>query len=101
MVARDKAKEKEKEEKERKEKEKELTPPVRKRRDSDGGKNLGANGQAAGEGSRRPVRNEEAAAVDVLPQSVMDDDGFISRQSHMNYELRDSPGLGEKFVFVG
>lgn len=93
VVARDKAKEKEKEEKERKEKEKELTPPVRKRRDSDGGKNLGPNGQAAGEGSRRPVRNEEAAAVDVLRQSVMDDDGFISRQSHMKYELRDSPGL--------
>lgn len=93
VVARDRAKEKDKEEKERKEKEKELTPPVRKRRDSDGGKNLGANGQAAGEGSRRPVRNEEAAAVDVLPQSVMDEDGFISRQSHMKYELRDSPGL--------
>ncbi|XP_041995021.1 nucleobase-ascorbate transporter 12-like isoform X2 [Salvia splendens] len=89
-AAKDRAKEEK--EKERKEREKELSPPVRKRRDSDGGKNLGANGQAAaaGEGSRRAVRNEEA---DVLPQSVLDDDGFISRQSHMKYELRDSPGL--------
>ncbi|KAH6773069.1 nucleobase-ascorbate transporter 12 [Perilla frutescens var. hirtella] len=94
VVARDRAKEKEKEEKERKDKDKEQTPPVRKRRDSDGAKNLGANGQpAAGEGSRRAARHEEAAAVDALPQSVMDDDGFISRQSHMKYELRDSPGL--------
>ncbi|XP_042044586.1 nucleobase-ascorbate transporter 12-like [Salvia splendens] len=91
-AAKDRAKEEK--DKERKEREKELAPPVRKRRDSDGGKNLGANGQtaaaAAGEGSRRAVRNEEA---DVLPQSVLDDDGFISRQSHMKYELRDSPGL--------
>ncbi|KAI3450677.1 hypothetical protein Pfo_007342 [Paulownia fortunei] len=77
-----------------KEKEKEHTPPVRKRRDSDGGKNLGANGQpAAGEGSRRAVRNEEAATVDVLPQSVLDDDGLVARHSHMKYELRDTPGL--------
>ncbi|KAG6417304.1 hypothetical protein SASPL_119458 [Salvia splendens] len=88
-AAKDRAKEEK--DKERKEREKELAPPVRKRRDSDGGKNLGANGQtAAGEGSRRAVRNEEA---DVLPQSVLDDDGFISRQSHMKYDLRDSPGL--------
>lgn len=87
VVARDRAKEKE---------EKELTPPVRKRRDSDGAKNSGANGQpAAGEASRRAVRNEETAAADLLHQSVVDDDGFISRQSHMKYELRDSPGLGE------
>ncbi|KAK4409052.1 Nucleobase-ascorbate transporter 12 [Sesamum angolense] len=77
-----------------KDKEKELTTPVRKRRDSDGGKNLAANGQpAAGEGSRRVARNEEAAAVDMLPQSVMDDDGFVARHSHMKYELRDTPGL--------
>ncbi|KAL8057787.1 hypothetical protein ABFX02_04G206200 [Erythranthe guttata] len=82
VVARDRAKEKDKE----------LTPPVRKRRESDGGKNLGANGlPTAGEGSRR-ARNDGAATVDVLPQSL-DDDGFISRNSHMKYELRDSPGL--------
>ncbi|PIN10887.1 Xanthine/uracil transporter [Handroanthus impetiginosus] len=86
VVARDRAKEKEKE--------KEQTPPVRKRRDSDGGKTPAANGQAAaGEGSRRAARNEEAAVVDVLPQSVMDDDGFVARHSHMKYELRDTPGL--------
>ncbi|KAL2557413.1 Nucleobase-ascorbate transporter 12 [Forsythia ovata] len=77
-------------------KEKEQTPPVRKRRDSDGGRNLGANGQpaAAGEGSRRALRDEEVAApIDVLPQAVVDDDGFVSRHSHMKYELRDTPGL--------
>ncbi|XP_071932332.1 nucleobase-ascorbate transporter 12-like [Coffea arabica] len=83
---------------------------VRKRRDSDGGGGAGAgagagkgsrpNGQAAsggetaqgtGAGSRRATRNEEV--VDMLPQTVVEDDGFISKQSHMKYELRDSPGL--------
>ncbi|KAK4440639.1 Nucleobase-ascorbate transporter 12 [Sesamum alatum] len=94
VVARDREKERDKEKDKDKEKEKELTTPVRKRRDSDGGKNLAANGQpAAGEGSRRVSRNEEAAAADVLPQSVMDDDGFVGRHSHMKYELRDTPGL--------
>lgn len=99
VVAREREKERDKEKE--KEKEKEHTTPVRKRRDSDGGKNLAANGQpAAGEGSRRMARNEEAAALDVLPQSVMDDDGFVTRHSHMKYELRDTPGLGELFIFV-
>lgn len=86
--------------------EKDKEKPVRKRRDSDGGgggaaappaaaKGPRANGQApqsgeaaataAGAGIRRGSRSEE----------VVDDDGFISRHSHMKYELRDSPGLGE------
>ncbi|KAL6566923.1 Nucleobase-ascorbate transporter 12 [Orobanche minor] len=77
-----------------KEKEKEQTPPVRKRRDSDGGKNLTLNGQpAAGEGSRKGARYEEAATVDMPPQFVLDDDGVAARPSHMKYELRDTPGL--------
>uniref|UniRef100_A0A5B7A2B1 Putative nucleobase-ascorbate transporter 12 n=1 Tax=Davidia involucrata TaxID=16924 RepID=A0A5B7A2B1_DAVIN len=73
---------------------------VKRRRDSDGGapKNSaagGVNGQATTAEpppppSRRPTRNEEV--VDVLPQTV-DDDGFVSRPSHMKYELRDTPGL--------
>ncbi|XP_052185577.1 nucleobase-ascorbate transporter 12 [Diospyros lotus] len=74
---------------------------VTRRRDSDGGAPKGsappaANGQGAAEPppppppSRRPVRNEEV--VDVLPQTV-DDDGLVSRHSHMKYELRDTPGL--------
>lgn len=94
-------------------------PPVRKRRDSDGGGGSSGggggvakstNGQAVGttataepaavattaaaaqQPSRRVSRNEEV--VDVLPQ-VVDDDGFMSRHSHMKYELRDTPGLGE------
>ncbi|OIT39254.1 PREDICTED: nucleobase-ascorbate transporter 12 [Nicotiana attenuata] len=83
---------------------------VRKRRDSDGGGggvNKSTNGQAAGtttataepaaatttvqQTARRASRNDEA--VDVLPQTVDDDDGFMSRHSHMKYELRDTPGL--------
>lgn len=87
------------------------TPPqtdkdrtVRKRRDSDGlPKSSGQNGQAQGgptdQASRRPVRSEEV--VDVLPQSV-DDDDFVGRHAHMKYELRDSPGLGESpCLFTG
>ncbi|KAI5666556.1 hypothetical protein M9H77_16409 [Catharanthus roseus] len=91
--------------------EKDKEQSVRKRRDSDGGggappapatKAPGANGQqaaaaatgavASGDGaSRRGTRNEEV--VDVLPQILADDDGFVSRHSHMKYELRDTPGL--------
>ncbi|KAL8501220.1 hypothetical protein ACS0TY_020682 [Phlomoides rotata] len=85
VVAKDRAKKKEREGK----KEEHTPPPVRTRKDSDGGKNLGADR----EGSRRAVRNDEASAVDVLPQSVLDDDGVMFRNSHMKYELRDSPGL--------
>lgn len=81
------------------------TPPqpdknqtVKKRRDSDGlPKSSGQNGQAHSghteHAPRRPVRSEEV--VDVLPQSVDDDDGFVGRHTHMKYELRDTPGLGE------
>ncbi|XP_059314812.1 nucleobase-ascorbate transporter 12 isoform X2 [Lycium ferocissimum] len=90
--------------------------PVRKRRESDGGGvPKSTNGQAVGTttdtagttttaaaagttaataaaaGTRRASRNNEEA-VDVLPQ-IVDDDGFMSRHSHMKYELRDSPGL--------
>ncbi|KAG5577941.1 hypothetical protein H5410_058075 [Solanum commersonii] len=88
-------------------------PPVRKRRDSDGGGGgvaKSTNGQAVGttttataepaaaattaaaaqQPARRVSRNEEV--VDVLPQ-IVDDDGFMSRHSHMKYELRDTPGL--------
>lgn len=89
-----------------------LPPPpykdqsLKKRRDSDGvpkSSGQGANGQAPASAvpadpppqSRRPARNEEV--VDVLPQNV-DDDGFVNRHSHMKYELRDTPGLGE-FLF--
>lgn len=81
--------------------------PVKKRRDSDGvpkSSGHGANGQAQAPAlpadpppqSRRPVRSEEV--VDALPQSV-DDDGLMGRHSHMKYELRDAPGLGE-FYFT-
>ncbi|RDX67085.1 Nucleobase-ascorbate transporter 12 [Mucuna pruriens] len=70
--------------------------PVKKRRDSDGVPKSSVpstNGQATAEPlppPRRTARHEEV--VDAPPQSV-DDDGFVSRHSHMKYELRDSPGL--------
>ncbi|RDY11719.1 Nucleobase-ascorbate transporter 12, partial [Mucuna pruriens] len=76
-------------------------PPAaaKKRRDSNGvpkSSVLSTNGQApAAEPPppplpRRTARHEEV--VDGLPQTV-DDDAFVSRHSHMKYELRDSPGL--------
>ncbi|KAG2674500.1 hypothetical protein I3760_13G139500 [Carya illinoinensis] len=69
---------------------------VKKRRDSDGPPKIsGTNGQAQGgpaeQPSSRPVRID--AVVDVLPQNVDDDDGFVGRHMHMKYELRDTPGL--------
>ena len=76
---------------------------VKRRKDSDGGAppkvppSAGVNGPVVPPPppppGRRAVRNEEA--VDVLPQTV-DDDGLVSRHSHMKYELRDTPGLGEQ-----
>lgn len=88
-------------------KDKEKDQPVKRRRDSDAlpkGSGPTQNGQAlppppASEPAnqpRRPARN--ADVVDVLPQTG-DDDGFVSRHSHMKYELRDSPGLGEFSLF--
>lgn len=77
---------------------------VKKRRDSDGVPKSSVpstNGQATAAPAAAPVdqpsqprrttRHEEV--IEVLPQTV-DDDGFVSRHSHMKYELRDSPGLG-------
>ncbi|KAK7402081.1 hypothetical protein VNO78_14060 [Psophocarpus tetragonolobus] len=68
--------------------------PVKKRKDSDGipkSSVPSTNGQAATADPpppRRTSRHEEV--VDAPPH---DDDGFVSRHSHMKYELRDSPGL--------
>lgn len=93
------------------EKEKEKDQTVKRRRDSDGlpkGSGQGQNGQAlppppdaapAQQQPRRPPRNEDV--VDVLPQTGGDDDGFVARHSHMKYELRDTPGLGEFHCFNG
>ncbi|XP_057457172.1 nucleobase-ascorbate transporter 12-like [Lotus japonicus] len=65
---------------------------AKKRRDSDGVPTT--NGQVTVEQlpppPRRAARNEDVGGA--LPLSV-DDDGFVSRHSHMKYELRDSPGL--------
>ncbi|KAL5081874.1 hypothetical protein RYX36_010295 [Vicia faba] len=62
---------------------------VKKRRDSDGVPSV--IGQTNAElPVRRTARTDEA--VGSLPQTV-DDDEFVSRHSHMKYELRDSPGL--------
>ncbi|KAM2457750.1 hypothetical protein ACFX1W_006620 [Malus domestica] len=75
---------------------------AKRRKESDGGSKSaangpnGANGQAAAGTTepnsqpRRAARSEEV--VDVLPHGI-DDDGYVSRHSHMMYELRDTPGL--------
>lgn len=78
---------------------------VKRRRDSDGGGShkgpaptSRANGNGPGPGEPPPHQSRRAAsrsqeAIEVLPQSVDDDDGIMGRQSHMMYELRDTPGL--------
>lgn len=65
-----------------------------KRRDSNGKNNV--NGQAAETTttSRRAVRKEEEEEV----LAVEENEGFGGRQTHMNYELRDTPGLGENLI---
>ncbi|KAM7275045.1 hypothetical protein ACFE04_016911 [Oxalis oulophora] len=75
---------------------------VKKRRESDGGggrKSANANTDGHGVGQQQSQQQQQqrrrpaaAEVVDVLPQSL-DDDGFVERQSHMKYEVRDSPGL--------
>uniref|UniRef100_A0A162AJ32 Nucleobase-ascorbate transporter 12 n=1 Tax=Daucus carota subsp. sativus TaxID=79200 RepID=A0A162AJ32_DAUCS len=76
----------------------EKTQVLKKRRDSDGGAAPAAAPAAEVPPPKRTslpsvpqpraVRSDEA----VLPQTVEDDE-FVSRHSHMKYELRDSPGL--------
>lgn len=79
---------------------------VKRRRESDKGLGVNGNGSAqAGQPEtnqqpqpqpqpRRATRNEDMVVVD-----GMGDDGFVSRhQSHMKYELRDTPGLGETSI---
>ncbi|KAK6936166.1 Nucleobase cation symporter 2 family [Dillenia turbinata] len=79
--------------------EKEKDQSVKRRRDSDGGGApkstvATANGPATADAPshHHPRRHSREEATDVLPQTV-DDDGFVSRPSHMKYELRDTPGL--------
>lgn len=76
---------------------------VKRRKESDKGLNVNGNGNGNGNGSgpagqqpdsnqqqqRRASRNEDVVV------DGMDDDGFLARTSHMKYNLRDSPGLGE------
>uniref|UniRef100_A0A803M657 Nucleobase-ascorbate transporter 12 n=1 Tax=Chenopodium quinoa TaxID=63459 RepID=A0A803M657_CHEQI len=61
--------------------EKEVT--VKRRRDSDGG----SGGGSSRRGQGRSEEGLEAVA------HIVEDDGFVGRQSHMKYELRDAPGL--------
>ncbi|KAK8959586.1 Nucleobase-ascorbate transporter 12 [Platanthera guangdongensis] len=75
-------------------------PVARKRRDSDGGgpgrgptaAGLGANGQHRSDPPAQPKLRREEETI-ALPQVREEDDGFASRQSHIKYELRDTPGL--------
>ncbi|KAK9123964.1 hypothetical protein Sjap_013566 [Stephania japonica] len=78
---------------------------ARKRREADGaaaaaarsngtgtGGGGGANGQVRADPPAAAAKAREEEAVDVLPVAT-EDDGFVSRHSHMKYELRDTPGL--------
>ncbi|CAL9065700.1 nucleobase-ascorbate transporter 12-like isoform X2 [Musa acuminata AAA Group] len=74
---------------------------ARKSRDSDGGNKSagsGPNGQVVRFDEPSRHRREEETAT--LPQLEEDEEGFPSRQVHIKYELRDSPGL-VPIVFYG
>lgn len=68
--------------------------PVKRRRDSDGGRSNGPVGGANGSGDPVRRQNRVEERVEVLPQSV-DDDDLAARNLHMSYGLRDTPGLGQ------
>ncbi|KAJ4978779.1 hypothetical protein NE237_009559 [Protea cynaroides] len=70
---------------------------VKKRKETEGTSRSaaapGTNGQARSAPSQQPPNPSRAEeVVHVLPQSI-DDEGSVGRQSHMKYELRDTPGL--------
>lgn len=83
---------------------------IKRRRESDKGLSVNGNGNGVApapapatavqtetnqQQPRRAPRNDDVVVVD-----AMDDDGFAPRQhTHMKYELRDTPGLGESFSF--
>ncbi|CAA6663713.1 unnamed protein product [Spirodela intermedia] len=72
--------------------------PVKKRKDSDGeggaaakGPGVqGVNGQSKSDPPPQKSRREEEAGS--LPQ-VLEDEDFVGRRPHINYDLRESPGL--------
>ena len=70
--------------------------PPKRRKNSDGGegKGLGVNGN----GTRKPDppppksrREEDPVSLAQVPE----EDDFVGRRPHINYDLRDSPGLGD------
>lgn len=79
---------------------------VKRRRESDKGLSVNGNGNGVApavqtetnqQQPRRAPRNDDVVVVD-----GMDDNSFAPRQhTHMKYELRDTPGLGESFCFIG
>lgn len=84
-----------------------LEPVAKNRRESDSGaaagKTAGQNGQVRFDPTPPPdappppqqqPKPSRAGESDVLPHSN-DDEGFVGRHSHMKYELRDTPGLGD------
>lgn len=73
---------------------------LKRRRDSNGagagnGKN-GTHGQARPDLPPPPPPQRQRRDEGLT--QVQEEEGFESRQSHINYELRDTPGLGEDFV---
>jgi nucleobase transporter 1/2 len=75
---------------------------VKRRRDSDGGsggaKKDGSGHGANGAGTNGPPSGPRRAAARNEEVIDVEDDGFTGgRHTHMKYELRDTPGLGECF----
>lgn len=59
-----------------------------------------AKGQAPADQPSRPRRTRShEEVIDVLPQTV-NDNGLVSRQSRVKYELRDTPGLGMRCAYL-
>ncbi|WOL03469.1 hypothetical protein Cni_G12189 [Canna indica] len=72
---------------------------ARKRKDSnDGNKSAGAGPTGQGLRSDQPSRQRREEETATLPQ-IEDEQGFPSRQVHIKYELRDSPGLVPIFFY--
>lgn len=69
---------------------------ARKRRDSDGGSKNGVsglNGQVQSDAPLPPPRRQRREDESVALPQLQEEEGFASRQAHIKYELRDSPGL--------
>ena len=70
--------------------------PPKRRKNSDGGegKGLGVNGNGTRKSDPPPPKSRREEDPVSLAQ-VPEEDDFVGRRPHINYDLRDSPGLGD------